>query len=91
MLLTLSQQERTRVAAGYTLCSIFSCQNFFRLKKDIYTLMEDIQVKCDGYDEVQQEATHPLVYYTLKEYNNDGVYSAVCFYCGKKWSSKKED
>ena len=40
------------------------------------------EVSCDGYDEVQQEATHPLVYYTLKEYD-DGQTKAVCFYCGK--------
>jgi uncharacterized Zn-finger protein len=40
------------------------------------------EVSCDGYDEVQQEATHPKVYYTLKEYK-DGEIKAVCFYCGK--------
>ena len=40
------------------------------------------EVSCDGYDEVQQEATHPKVYYTLKEYK-DGETKAVCFYCGK--------
>ena len=39
------------------------------------------KVSCDGYDEVQQEATHPLVYYTLKEYK-DGI-KAACHYCGK--------
>jgi uncharacterized Zn-finger protein len=46
----------------------------------IYTNEET--VSCDGYDEVQQEATHPKVYYTLKEYKN-GQTKAVCFYCGK--------
>jgi len=45
------------------------------------------EVSCDGYDEVQQEATHPLVYYTLKEYTN-GETKAVCFYCGKVWMFK---
>jgi uncharacterized Zn-finger protein len=45
------------------------------------------EVSCDGYDEVQQEATHPLVYYTLKEYKN-GESKAVCFYCGKLWILK---
>jgi uncharacterized Zn-finger protein len=44
------------------------------------------EVSCDGYDEVQQEATHPLVYYTLKEYK-DGT-KAACFYCGKVWVFK---
>jgi len=46
----------------------------------VYTKEET--VFCDGYDEVQQEATHPKVYYTLKEYK-DGQTQAVCFYCGK--------
>ena len=50
------------------------------MKTVIYTKEET--VSCDGYDEVQQEATHPLVYYTLKEYS-DGQTKAVCFYCGK--------
>jgi uncharacterized Zn-finger protein len=45
------------------------------------------EVSCDGFDEVQQEATHPLVYYTLKEYTN-GESKAVCFYCGKVWMFK---
>ena len=45
------------------------------------------EVSCDGFDEVQQEATHPLVYYTLKEYR-DGETKAVCFYCGKVWMFK---
>ena len=44
------------------------------------------EVSCDGFDEVQQEATHPLVYYTLKEYD-DGI-KAACFYCGKVWIFK---
>lgn len=48
---------------------------------------DDTQVSCDGYDEVQQEATHPLVYYTLKEYVNEpGVLRAVCFYCGRRFT-----
>ena len=33
------------------------------MKTVVYTREET--VSCDGYDEVQQEATHPLVYYTL--------------------------
>ena len=45
------------------------------------------EVSCDGFDEVQQEATHPLVYYTLKEYK-DGQTKAVCFYCGRLWIFK---
>ena len=45
------------------------------------------EVSCDGYDEVQQEATHPWVYYTLKEYK-DGQTKAVCFYCGKQFIYK---
>ena len=47
------------------------------------------EVSCDGFDEVQQEATHPLVYYTLKEYSN-GQTQAVCFYCGKCFIYKNE-
>ncbi len=43
---------------------------------------------CDGFDEVQQEATHPLVYYTLKEYT-DGETKATCFYCGKRFILNK--
>jgi len=49
------------------------------MKTVVYTREET--VSCDGYDEVQQEATHPLVYYTLKEYK-DGI-KAACHYCGK--------
>ena len=56
------------------------------MKSVIYTSEE--QVSCDGYDEVQQEATHPLVYYTLKEYK-DGQIKAVCFYCGKQFIYKE--
>jgi uncharacterized Zn-finger protein len=52
----------------------------------IYTSEET--VFCDGYDEVQQEATHPKVYYTLKEYK-DGQTKAVCFYCGKMFMYKE--
>ena len=47
------------------------------------------EVSCDGFDEIQQEATHPLVYYTLKEYR-DGHTQAVCFYCGKVWRLRNE-
>ena len=50
------------------------------MKTVVYTREET--VSCDGYDEVQQEATHPLVYYTCKEHK-DGQTKAVCFYCGK--------
>ena len=53
----------------------------------IYTSEET--VSCDGYDEVQQEATHPLVYYTLKEYK-DGI-KAACFYCGKVFVYKESN
>jgi uncharacterized Zn-finger protein len=52
------------------------------MKTVVYTSEET--VFCDGYDEVQQEATHPKVYYTLKEYS-DGQTKAVCFYCGKQF------
>ena len=38
-------------------------------------------VACDG------EQTHPLVYYTLKEYN-DGMTKAACHYCGKLYVYK---
>ena len=55
------------------------------VKTIVYTNTQE--VSCDGFDEVQQEATHPLVYYTLKEYNN-GQTQAVCFYCGKLWILK---
>ena len=55
------------------------------MKTVVYTKEET--VSCDGYDEVQQEATHPLVYYTLKEYK-DGQTKAVCFYCGKMFIYK---
>ena len=50
------------------------------VKTIVYT--NTSEVSCDGYDEVQQEATHPKVHYTLKEYK-DGETKAVCFYCGK--------
>jgi uncharacterized Zn-finger protein len=45
------------------------------------------EVSCDGFDEVQQEATHPLVYYTLKEYPDD--IKAACHYCGKLFVYKE--
>ena len=51
----------------------------------VYTNTQE--VSCDGYDEVQQEATHPLVYYTLKEYK-DGI-KAACHYCGKMFIYKE--
>jgi len=47
---------------------------------------EDTQVSCDGYDPQQEEATHPMVYYTLKQ-GADGVYRAECMYCGRRWAS----
>jgi len=47
---------------------------------------EDTQVSCDGYDPEQEEATHPVVYYTLKQ-DPDGVYRAECMYCGRRWAS----
>jgi uncharacterized Zn-finger protein len=58
------------------------------IKTILYTNTHE--VSCDGYDEVQQEATHPLVYYTLKEYK-DGQTKAVCFYCGKRFIYKEKD
>jgi len=33
-------------------------------------------ISCDGNEE------HPLVYYTLKDYNDGDVKKASCFYCG---------
>ena len=51
-----------------------------------YVNTKEEQVSCDGYDKAQQEATHPLVYYTLKEYP-DGI-KAACHYCGKVWIFK---
>jgi uncharacterized Zn-finger protein len=39
------------------------------------------KVACDG------EQTHPLVYYTLKEYK-DGQIKAACHYCGKLYLYK---
>ena len=47
---------------------------------------EDTQVYCEGWDDYQQEPTHPKVYYTLKQ-QPDGVHAAECLYCGKKWVS----
>ena len=38
-------------------------------------LIDTLQVSCNGNE------THPLVYYTLKEYK-DGQTKAVCHYCG---------
>ena len=55
------------------------------MKTVVYTNTHE--VSCDGYDEVQQEATHPLVYYTLKEYP-DGI-KAACHYCGKRFIYKE--
>jgi len=57
------------------------------MKTVIYTSEET--VSCDGYDEVQQEATHPKVYYTLKKYK-DGEIKATCHYCGKLYLYKKD-
>ena len=45
---------------------------------------QDTQVYCDGYDDYQEEPTHPGVYYTLKQ-SADGKHRAVCLYCGKQW------
>ena len=45
---------------------------------------EDTQVYCEGWDDYQEEPTHPGVYYTLKQ-RADGTHSAVCYYCGKRW------
>ena len=47
---------------------------------------QDTQVYCEGWDDYQEEPTHPGVYYTLKQRAN-GTHSAVCYYCGKKWVS----
>jgi len=47
---------------------------------------QDTQVYCEGWDDYQQEPTHPGVYYTLKLRAN-GTRTAVCYYCGKKWVS----
>jgi len=47
---------------------------------------QDTQVYCEGWDDYQEEPTHPGVYYTLKQ-RADGTHSAVCFYCGKRWVS----
>jgi len=47
---------------------------------------EDTQVYCEGWDDHQEEPTHPRVYYTLKK-QPDGVYRAECLYCGRKWAS----
>jgi uncharacterized Zn-finger protein len=55
------------------------------MKTVVYTREET--VSCDGYDEVQQEATHPKVYYTLKKYK-DGEIKAACHYCGKLYLYK---
>lgn len=45
------------------------------------------EVSCHGDDEW---GGHPLVYYTLKE-NNNGVYKAACFYCGKKFIYEEQN
>ncbi len=47
---------------------------------------EDTQVYCEGWDDYQEEATHPGVYYTLKLRAN-GTHTAVCYYCGRRWVS----
>ena len=47
---------------------------------------EDTQVYCEGWDDYQQEPTHPGVYYTLKK-QPDGTHTAECMYCGKRWVS----
>ena len=45
-------------------------------------LTPTLTVACDG------EQTHPLVYYTLKEYK-DGMTKAACHYCGKLYVYKE--
>ena len=45
---------------------------------------EDTQVYCEGWDDYQEEPTHPGVYYTLKQ-RADGTHAAECLYCGKRW------
>ena len=40
------------------------------------------EVSCNG------DETHPLVYYTLKEYK-DGQTKAACHYCGKLFVYKE--
>ena len=45
-------------------------------------LVSTLTVACDG------EQTHPLVYYTLKEYK-DGMTKAACHYCGKLYLYKE--
>ena len=47
---------------------------------------QDTQVYCEGWDDYQGEPTHPSVYYTLKQ-GADGVYTAECMYCGRRWAS----
>jgi uncharacterized Zn-finger protein len=44
-------------------------------------LIPTTTVACDG------DETHPLVYYTLKEYK-DGQTKAACHYCGKLYLYK---
>jgi uncharacterized Zn-finger protein len=49
-------------------------------KTIVYT--NEIEVSCDG--DTGEGPDHPLVYYTLKEYQSEG-HRAACFYCGKIW------
>jgi len=62
---------------------VFECVNGVLI---ISMEQEDTQVYCEGWDDYQEEPTHPGVYYTLKLRAN-GTHTAVCFYCGKKWVS----
>lgn len=50
----------------------------------------DTEVYCEGWDDYQEEATHPGVHYTLKQ-RPDGVYAAVCMYCNRKWVQQPLD
>ena len=45
-------------------------------------LIPTLKVACNG------DETHPLVYYTLKEYK-DGQSKAACHYCGKLFVYKE--
>jgi hypothetical protein len=47
-------------------------------------IVNTLKVSCDG------EETHPLVYYTLKEYKDKQI-KAACHYCGKLFVYKEND
>jgi len=46
--------------------------------------VDTLKVSCNGND------THPLVYYTLKEYKDKQI-KAACHYCGKLFVYKEND